>query len=445
MYKTFAAIATPLGAGAISIVRLSGPNALCIASKVFTSSKLNTFSNAIPNVMYLGTIFCDGFNDKCLAVYFKGPHSFTGDDVVEFQCHGGVRLTSEVLKTLLSNGASIASRGEFTRTAFLNGKLSLSEAEGIVEMINSENIASLNAGYRMMSGHLNKSITEINKIILDITASLEASLDYPEEMEDEVRENLESSLKSIDSAVSKILSTAQLGRIINNGINVAIIGEPNIGKSSLLNAILGKDRAIVTDIAGTTRDTLEERVEYNGVFINFIDTAGIRSTIDTIEKIGVDKAFESAKSCDIVVMMMNASTPVSSIEKDILSKFDNKLIIKLYNKSDIAVLDHCVDGITISARDKTGIESLLAKISSMFISGDVDLSGDILTNFRHIDSLIRANTSIKSAIIGANNCVPSECILIDLRDCYLALGEITGATASEDIIDKIFSKFCLGK
>ena len=445
MSKTIAAIATSLGSGAVSIVRISGTDALSIASNIFKCSKLNCFSDATPNVMYLGTIFCDGFNDKCLAVYFKSPFSFTGEDVVEFQCHGGIRLTQEVLKTVLDNGAVIASRGEFTRTAFLNGKMSLSEAEGIVDMINSENIASLNASYRMMSGHLNNSISDINKEILDMTASLEASLDYPDEMEDEVRGSLSHNLAVVDKSIKKLLSTAQLGRIINSGINVAIIGEPNSGKSSLLNAILGKERAIVTDIAGTTRDTLEERVEVDGIFINFIDTAGIRSTSDKIEKIGVDKAYESAKSCDIVIMLMNASEPISQSEKQLLEFFEDKMIIKVYNKSDINVLNHCDDGVIVSARNADGIDLLLSKISAMFLSGEVDPSGDILTNFRHIDSLIRSNASISSAILAENNNAPSECILIDLRACYLALGEITGDTASEDIIDKIFSKFCLGK
>lgn len=445
MSRTITAIATSLGAGAVSIVRLSGDKALSIASSVFKCSKLNDFTEAIPNVMYLGTIFCEGFNDQCLAVYFKAPHSFTGEDVIEFQCHGGIRLTEEVLKTLIHHGAIIASRGEFTRTAFLNGKMSLSEAEGIVDMINSENIASLNAGYRMMSGHLNSKISDINKIILDITATLEASLDYPDEMEDEIRNTLKHNLNNIDIAIYDLLATANLGRIIRSGIKVAIIGEPNIGKSSLLNAILGRNRAIVTDIAGTTRDTLEERVEINGVFINFIDTAGIRQTVDIIEKIGVDLAYSSAASCDVVVMLMNANSNVTDSERIILSGLVGKIVIKVYNKSDLGVLDHCSDGITISARDKVGIDILLNKISGLFLSGDVDLSGDVLTSFRHIDAITRAYESVSSAVAGANISAPTECLLIDLRACYFALGEVTGDTASEDIIDKIFSKFCLGK
>lgn len=444
MSKTIVAIATPLGAGAIGVVRLSGPAALEIANQVFCTKKLDSFALATPNQMYLGKITCDGFCDKCLAVYFKAPFSFTGEDVVEFQCHGGVRLLEEVVKTLLSHGATMADKGEFTKQAFLNGKLDLSEAEGIVDMINSENIASLNAGYRMMSGKLHKAVDEINENILNVCAELEASLDYPEEMEDEVRSALPKQMSKLKNNIKNLLDTAKLGRIVKNGINVAIIGKPNIGKSSLLNAILGKDRAIVTDIAGTTRDTLEERVERRGIFINFIDTAGIRDTSDTIEQIGVDKAFSSATSADVVLFMLNANQEPTAEELEILKKFADKPVIKVFNKADLGRHENNKNGIFISAKHGENVESILNEICDLFLQGGVDTSGDVITNLRHIEALKNAYNCICSAEASCKT-APTECVLVDLKDCYLRLGAITGSAVSENIIDAIFSKFCLGK
>lgn len=444
MSNTITAIATPLGSGAVSIIRLSGNAALEIADKVFTAKALNNFSAAKPNYMYLGAIKCEGFYDQCLAVYFKAPHSYTGEDLVEFQCHGGTRLAQEVLKTLISEGAVIAEKGEFTKRAFLNGKLNLSEAEGIIDMITSENIAGLNSGYRLLKGHLSKKIEEINDEILDLTASLEASLDYPEELEEEVRSSMVSILQNLHISIKEILSTAKIGRYIKNGINIAIIGAPNIGKSSLLNAILGRDRAIVTDIEGTTRDTLEERVEVNGIFLNFIDTAGIRNTDDAIEKIGVDKAYESAKTADLILFLLDSSKIPSKQELNLINSFKDKRILKVFNKSDLGILPSNKEGIFISALTKSNIDLLLNTIVEMFVCGEMDSSGNVLTNLRHIDCLARALDSIKSASYSCEES-PTECIIIDLKTAYSALGEITGGTANEDIIDKVFSKFCLGK
>ena len=444
MSKTITAIATPFGTGAIGVVRLSGENSLSIANQVFKTKKLDSFCYAEPNHMYFGTINCGDFCDECLAVYFKAPHSFTGEDIVEFQCHGGIRLVEEVLKTLLKHGATLADKGDFTKRAFLNGKYSLSEAEGIIDMINSENIASLNAGYRQLSGHLTKKVKDIETQILDVTASPEASLDYPEELEEEVRENLPKNLLNIKNDISKLLDSAKYGRIVKNGINVAIIGMPNIGKSSLLNAILGKDRAIVTDIAGTTRDTLEERIERKGIFINFIDTAGIRNTQDKVEKIGVNKAMSTAENADLIIMMLNANATLSEEEISLLNNFKDKPLIKVYNKMDLGIDKNNNDGIFISAKSGENIDKILDSICDKFITGKIDSSGDVITNIRHIEALKNSYELISNACSNTEK-TPSECILIDLKSCYLELGTITGDTASEDIIDTIFSKFCLGK
>lgn len=444
MVSTVAAIATPLSAGAVGIVRLSGEDALKIASECFTTSLLPSFTHAEPYRMYLGRFNAEGFSDRCLAVYFKSPHSFTGEDVVEFQCHGGVRLMEEVLKSVISHGAVIADKGEFTKRAFLNGKFSLAQAEGVAEMINSENIAALNAGYRMLKGNLSLQVRELLDTILDLTASLEASLDYPEELEEEVKQLSLEVLGRLYVDVKTLLKSASKGRIVKSGINIAIVGAPNIGKSSLLNALLGKDRAIVTDIAGTTRDTLEERIEVKGVFLNFIDTAGIRQTSDYVEQLGIDKAYSSAENADIVLFLLDASKEMTKEDMALAARLKDKRVLKVYNKSDMGILPSNNDGIAISALNGTNIDILLDTIVSYFMSGDVDTSGEILTNLRHINAVERAFDSIKSATYNVED-APIECTLIDLHAAYSALGEITGDTASEDVIDRIFTKFCLGK
>lgn len=444
MASTVAAIATPLSAGAVGIVRLSGEEALKIASECFTTTLLPSFTHAEPYRMYLGKFNAEGFSDRCLAVYFKSPHSFTGEDVVEFQCHGGVRLMEEVLKSVISHGAVIADKGEFTKRAFLNGKFSLAQAEGVAEMIMSENIAALNAGYRMLKGNLSSQVRGMLDTILDLTASLEASLDYPDELEEEVKQLSTEVLGKLYIDVKTLLKSASKGRIVKSGINIAIVGAPNIGKSSLLNALLGKDRAIVTDIAGTTRDTLEERIEVNGVFLNFIDTAGIRQTSDYVEQLGIDKAYSSAENADIVLFMLDASGEMSNEDMALEARLKDKRVLKVYNKSDMGILPSNNDGIAISALNGTNIDLLLDKIVSYFMSGEVDTSGEILTNLRHIDAVERALDSIKSATYNVED-APIECTLIDLHAAYSALGEITGDTASEDVIDRIFTKFCLGK
>lgn len=444
MAHTIAAIATPFGSGAIGVVRISGDKALEIANQVFRTKKLDSFCAAEPNHMYFGVVDCGSFSDQCLAVYFKAPHSFTGEDVVEFQCHGGVRLIQELLQTIIDKGAAPADKGEFTKRAFLNSKYSLSEAEGIVDMINSENLAALNAGYRQLCGALSEKVGAVEQLILDATASLEASLDYPEELEEEVRDNLPDTLAAIKQALEQLQQLARRGKIVKSGINVAIIGEPNVGKSSLLNAILGRERAIVTDIAGTTRDTLQERVERNGIFINFIDTAGIRNTDDKVEQIGVDMALSAAQNADVIVFMQVASEKATQSSQNLIDKFNEKPIIKVYNKADLGVLAENDDGILIEAKTGVNVERVLDDICKIFSVGKLDSSGDVITNIRHIEAINTAYNYILNTCKGVDY-TPTECVLVDLRAAYMEIGKISGSAASEDIIDKIFSKFCLGK
>ena len=439
--KTIATISTPVGRGAIAIVRMSGDKSLEIASKIFSCKKLKSFKDALPNYMYYGSIDVGSFKDNILAVYFKAPHSYTGEDIVEFQCHGGIRLIDEVLKACIKNGAEIADKGEFTKRAFLNGKIALSDAEGIIDMINSESVASLNASYRLSSGDIAKNINDLQTTLLDCISELEASLDYPEEMEEEAKSNAYSTTDNLIIQLEKLNATSKVGGYIRQGINVAIVGQANVGKSSLLNAFVGKDRAIVTNIAGTTRDSLEEYVEVDGVMLKLIDTAGIRDTGDIVEAMGVERSKQVAKGSDIVLFVTEAGRQLNEYEKDLIKSFGgNNKVMLVINKSDTAQDDRT--GMHISAKNNIGIEELKKQIVADFI--DVDTNGNIITNERHAEAIRSAIASLKNAKASYAT-LPTECTLIDLRDAYFALGAITGNTASEDIIDTIFSKFCLGK
>lgn len=444
---TIAAIATPLGNGAISIVRMSGDNALSIAAKLFRTSSLKDFNDAAPKQAYYGTFKNGKISDKCVAVYFKAPNSYTGEDMVEFQCHGGVRLTSEVLRSLVDFGARPATKGEYTKRAFLNGKMTLADAEGVVDMINAESIAGLEASYRLMNGDIARTIDSIQDEIIDLISGLEASLDYPEELEEDVKRNGVDVIKNVHIELKNLLTSAKFGRYIKNGINVAIIGIPNIGKSSLLNALLKRDRAIVTDIAGTTRDTLEEKYEVEGIILNLIDTAGIRKrTDDIIEEIGVKKAVKVAKQADLVILLLDSTRAMNEEEKHLIETYSDKRLLKVYNKCDQGIHPSISkdDNIFISALTGEGIDALTKHIVDIFLDNHLDNTGNIITSERHVDAISRALDSIKSCNYSIED-APIECTLVDLRNAYSALGEITGKTASEDIIDRVFARFCVGK
>ena len=441
--KTIATISTPVGRGAIAIVRMSGDKALEIATRIFSTKKLDSFANAQPNYMYYGRLDLGSFFDNVLAVYFKAPYSYTGEDVVEFQCHGGIRLVNEVLKACIQAGCDVADKGEFTKRAFLNGKIALSDAEGIIDMINGESISALNASYRLSSGQMAQKINALQSQALDCISELEASLDYPEEMEDTARSNSRQILENLIAELTNLHSSAKVGGYIRQGINVAIIGQANVGKSSLLNALLGRERAIVTDIAGTTRDSLEEYVEVDGVMLKLIDTAGIRETNDVVEAIGVERSIQSAKGSDIILFVTEAGRQLNDYEKNLITQFDKTTpLLLVINKSDLAKDSR--DGAHISAIDGKGIDQLKKQIVSIFIDSSVDTNGAIVTNERHAQAVKTALADVTSALASLDT-MPLECTLIDLRSAYFALGEITGNTASESIIDNIFSKFCLGK
>ena len=442
--QTIAAISTPVGAGAIGIVRISGDDALKVAAKIFRTSKLKDLKDAVPNMMYYGTVTAGEVSDRCLGVYFKAPKTYTGEDIFELHCHGGVRLVNEILKGCIEAGARAADKGEFTKRAFLNGKLALSDAEAVISMINAESEAQLKASYRSMTGKLSEQIYAFEEKLLDAIATMEAALDYPEEMEEESRRVAKETVNALCKDLEKLIATAKTGSYVKQGIDVAIVGIANVGKSSTLNALTGKDRAIVTEIAGTTRDSLEERIEVNGVIINLIDTAGIRETDDKVEKLGVDRSRAIAKNSDLVLFITEAGRELTGEEKEILISVDGSKVLYVFNKDDKPHAKDDREGIFVSAKTGEGIERLKKEIIDRVIGGEIDFSGNIVTDSRHYDALKRAYFSLTQAKEGFDE-EPAECLLVDMRDAYSALGEITGNTADESIVNAIFSKFCLGK
>ena len=442
--QTIAAISTPVGAGAIGIVRISGDDALKVAAKIFRTSKLKDLKDAVPNMMYYGTVTAGEVSDRCLGVYFKAPKTYTGEDIFELHCHGGVRLVNEILKGCIEAGARAADKGEFTKRAFLNGKLALSDAEAVISMINAESEAQLKASYRSMTGKLSEEIYAFEEKLLDAIATMEAALDYPEEMEEESRRVAKDTVNALCKELEKLIATAKTGSYVKQGIDVAIVGIANVGKSSTLNALTGKDRAIVTEIAGTTRDSLEERIEVNGVIINLIDTAGIRETDDKVEKLGVDRSRAIAKNSDLVLFITEAGRELTDEEKEILISVEGSKVLYVFNKDDKPHAKDDREGIFVSAKTGEGIERLKKEIVDRVIGGEIDFSGNIVTDSRHYDALKRAYFSLTQAKEGFDE-EPAECLLVDMRDACSALGEITGNTADESIVNAIFSKFCLGK
>ena len=441
---TIAAIATPLGTGAVGIIRLSGENALEIAARVFSPYKLNSLKDAVPYMMYLGRLDCGGVKDRALAVFFRAPASYTGEDMVEFHCHGGAALLGHVLNGLLSLGARIADRGEFTRRAFLNGKMDLSDAEGVIDMINGESAAAVNAGYRLATGGTSAAVRALTAPLLDVIAHMEAALDYPEEMEEESRLAAKPVIDALIEKTRALLLTCRRGSIVKNGITAAIVGETNVGKSSLLNALAGRERAIVTEIAGTTRDSIEESVEWRGVTLRFIDTAGIRESADPVESLGIRRSRNIASSSDIVLLVSDGSRPNNAKKSELLKNIDEKTpVIEVVNKSDLMPTKKS-SGFLISAKTGENIDALKDKIVETVLGENIDASGELITSLRHKEALERALTSLISAKENFD-AVPAECTLLDLRAAYSAFGEITGDTADEKIIYTIFSKFCLGK
>ena len=440
---TIAQISTPLGSGGISVIRISGKKSLEIARQIFCFKKQPT--ELQPRYMYYGNINYNGFNEQCLMVYFKAPFSFTGEDVVEFQCHGGEYLTRQILNACLDAGARLAENGEFSKQAFINGKISLDEAEGIIDMINASSDAELKANSKMMKGDLKLKVEDLQKQIMDAIVNLEVSIDYPEHDDEALGvDNLVNVLNMVKQELIKLENTSKSGKIINSGINVAIVGKPNVGKSSLLNALIGEERAIVTSIKGTTRDTLHETITHNGIKINFIDTAGIHSSSDEVEKIGIEKAKESLKNAHIVLAVFDGSEPLSQEDKELISLLQPYKVLNIINKTDISKNKTGISGLEISALNKQNIEEIKDEILKLSIENKIDYSSLIITNTRHIEAI---KDSIKKIDELITECKFQTVDILDMlaKDIWKTLGKITGSTENEEIISGIFAKFCLGK
>ncbi|SHI15432.1 tRNA uridine-5-carboxymethylaminomethyl(34) synthesis GTPase MnmE [Sporanaerobacter acetigenes] len=456
---TIAAISTAMGEAGIGIVRMSGKESLSIASSVFKGKTIENLKEAVNRRLTYGQIYDpedETVVDEVLIVYMKKPQTYTREDIVEIYCHGGVIAVKKILEILLKNGARLAEPGEFTKRAFLNGRLDLSQAEAVIDLIKAKTDKSYSVSLNQLEGSLSIKVNEIRNILLNMLAHIEVSIDFPEEDVEEVTydELLKDSQKVLEE-IDKLLSTAERGKILREGLNTVILGKPNVGKSSLLNAILRENRAIVTDIPGTTRDIIEEYVNIEGIPLKIIDTAGIRDTEDLVEKLGVDRAKNVVEKADLIIAVFDASRSLTKEDEDIINIVKEKRSIVLLNKTDLPneydveeLSNYIPDKkiISTSIANGEGIEELEKTIVDMFYSGEVELSGEaIVTNMRHTDMLNRARKNIIDVISGIEMNVPLDCIEVDVKNCWNYLGEISGETVSEDILDKIFSEFCIGK
>ncbi len=448
--QNIVAISTALGNGGISIIRMSGKTVLDVAREVFFPlTKSETFLE--PRKLTLGNFKYKDIADKCMAVYFKAPLSYTGEDIVEFHLHGGLTLTNRVYESLVEVGCTPAGKGDFSKLAFLNGKMSLDEAEGVIDLINAESESELRAGYDLVQGKLKERVTSLQDTLTETLAKIEVTLDYPEEdLEEESREYIESRLLDVKAGIEALLSTASLGRAIKEGTKILIYGKTNAGKSSLLNALLEYDRAIVTDIQGTTRDVLEETFIYKGYKFILMDTAGIRNTDDVVEKIGIDRSRQSIKSADIILFVVDSSKPLDDNDFSIINELPRENTIAVINKTDLKGEADLTKipfekKVHISTATLKGINDLKETIFNAIIIDKPVTNSVIITNSRHISALKSALKELNTAITSLNGGIDLDLISIDIKSSWLNLGDITGNSDNEKIIDEIFSKFCVGK
>ena len=447
---TIAAIATAVSPSGIGIVRISGSDSLDIINKIYKGKKIKD------HTIHYGYIV-DGSEtiDEVLVMVMLGPHSFTGEDTVEINCHGGIYVVKRVLETVIKAGARPAEPGEFTKRAFLNGKMDLSQAESVIDIIHSKNEYALKSSVSQLKGNVHKKIKEIRSKIIYHTAFIETALDDPEHISvDGYGQTLKVTVEELLGKLKELIDSADNGRMIKEGIKTVIVGKPNAGKSSLLNVLVGEDRAIVTDIAGTTRDVLEETINLQGISLNIMDTAGIRNTEDIVEKIGVDKAKFHVNEADLVIYVMDASCPLDQNDYDIINMIRDKKTIILLNKSDLTtvITKNMVESIiskpiiSISAKEEQGIKEFENRIKDMFFDGELSFNDEVyITNMRHKTALLDAYESLKKVMVSIENDMPEDFYSIDLLDAYESLGSITGETIGEDLVNEIFSKFCMGK
>lgn len=454
---TIAAISTGMTASGIGKVRLSGDDAIEIADRIYRSPKADkSLKNVKSHTIHYGYIY-DGSHmvDEVLLLIMKAPNSYTREDVVEIDCHGGVVVMKKILETAIKYGARPAEPGEFTKRAFLNGRIDLSQAEAVIDIINSRNEYALNSSMHQLLGNLLNEIKEIRKDIIGSIAFIEAALDDPEHMDmDHYGETLEKQVNENIAKLDRLQNSYNDGRLLKEGIKTVILGKPNAGKSSLLNYLSGEERAIVTDIAGTTRDILEETVQVRGILLNVIDTAGIRDTNDTVEKIGVEKAKNYAEESDLIIYVVDGSTPLDENDFEILELIQNRKTIILLNKVDLnlettrSVLEEKTKHpiVEVSVKDRQGMDDFYQWIETMFFQGKLDFNDQIyITNIRHKTAVSEAVESLKMVIQSIKDGMPEDFFSIDLMNAYESLGTIIGESVGEDLVNTIFSDFCMGK
>ena len=453
---TIAAIATAMSNSGIGIVRISGPESLAIIQKIYKGKKEKNFQIIDTHTIHYGYIVDDEeIIDEVLVMVMKGPHSFTGEDTVEINCHGGVFVIQRVLETVIKYGARPAEPGEFTKRAFLNGKMDLSQAEAVIDLISSQNEYARKSSVSQLKGSVQKKMKEIREEILYHTAFIETALDDPEHISvDGYGEKLKGVVDNLLLQLKDLLISSESGKMLKEGIQTVIVGKPNAGKSSLLNVLVGEEKAIVTDIAGTTRDVLEESIRLHGISLNIMDTAGIRSTDDVVEKIGVDRAKNFANEADLIIYVVDASRDLDENDFEIIEMIRNKKAVILLNKSDLAMvvtkdmIKELIDKpmIEISAKEESGITELEETVKTMFFHGEISFNNEIyITNIRHKNAILESYESLQKVIVSIENGMPEDFYSIDLLDAYESLGSITGETIGEDLVNEIFSKFCMGK
>ena len=461
---TIVALATPSGAGAVAIIRMSGKDSITIASNVFQSVSGKDISQQKTHTIHLGTIVEDSkIYDQVLISIFKNPNSYTGEDVIEISCHGSTFIQQQIIQLLLRQGCRMAQAGEFTLRAFLNGKLDLSQAEAVADLISSDNEASHQIAMQQMRGGFSSEIAKLRQELLNFASLIELELDFAEEdVEFADRTQFHDLLNRIEFVLKRLIDSFAVGNVIKNGIPVAIVGEPNVGKSTLLNALLNEERAIVSEIAGTTRDTIEDELVIGGIGFRFIDTAGIRETKDVVESIGIKKTFEKIEQAQVVILLLDAKElQVSGLKfqveiEKIKNNFPQKPLIVVINKVDL-LSKYDVETIrqqletlnlkleTISAKNKTGIDDLKNHLLSFVNTGALRNNETIVTNTRHYDSLLKALEEIQKVKFGLSNNLPSDLMAIDIRQALYYFGEITGEVTNDELLGNIFANFCIGK
>ena len=459
MYKsdTIAAIATPMTGAGIGVIRISGEDAFSIGEKMFLPYKEGKILSEQPSyTIHYGTIV-DGEEtiDEVIVLLMKGPHSYTAEDTVEIDCHGGVFVMKKVLELAIRCGARPAEPGEFTKRAFLNGRIDLSQAEAVMDVIDAKNNYALKSSVRQLKGSLQRKIKEMREEILYEIAFIESALDDPEHISlDGYTQKLGDKVDNLLKNADQLLISAQNGRILKEGIRTVIIGKPNAGKSSLMNVLVGSNRAIVTDMAGTTRDILEEQIQLKGLSLHIVDTAGIRKTDDPVEKIGVERAKEAVQDADLILYVVDSSALLDENDEEIISFLQDENVIVLLNKTDLPTVTGPEEiqkklskpSVCISAREETGMDELSDLIESMFLSGNISFNDQVyLTNIRHQTAMRNAKESLEKVKESLELGMPEDFFSIDLMDAYETLGSIIGESAGEDLVNEIFSKFCMGK